>query len=70
MTTTTQAQAYETSHAIALQIAVAALEQSNATLESDPITAHQFRTILVTARRIVARMSTLLKDQERGGEEA
>ena len=56
--------AYETRQRVALQIAVAALEQANAAEGNDPISAHQFRGILEQSRRIVARMDILMRDRD------
>lgn len=68
MTTTTQTKAhtYEMRRAAALHIAVVALEQANAAEGDDPISAHQFRSILEQARRTVARLNVLIGDLERG----
>lgn len=46
----------------ALSIAVAALEQAGAADTDDPISAHQFRSIVETARRIAARMNQRTDD--------
>lgn len=56
MTTTPRTHAYEMCRVAALEVAVRALEMANEAEADDPITAHQFRSILATARKIVARM--------------
>lgn len=56
------AQTFQARHDVALQVSVVALEQANGAAEDDPISAHQWRLILETGRRIVARMNLRIAD--------